>query len=98
MMTRILFTVLILLLLPSQNVSFASTKAHKSSAKHSKSKIISKQVAINIAKSEVRGKVLSAKLIQSKGPAVYRIKMLVGKSRIRTIFVDGYRAQVIRIN
>lgn len=98
MLTRILLILFIFLMLPSQNVSFASTRSHSHSVKHSKQNIISKQTAISIANSEVRGKVLSAKLIRSKGPAVYRIKMLVGKSRIRTIFVDGSSATVIRIN
>jgi len=102
MLTRVLLILFILLMLPSQHVSLASTNAstrsHSHSVKHSKQNIISKQTAISIANSEVRGKVLSAKLIRSKGPAVYRIKMLVGKSRIRTIFVDGSSATVIRIN
>jgi uncharacterized membrane protein YkoI len=61
-------------------------------------RVISKKDAINIAKSEVRGKDLSAKKIDSKGPPVYRIKMLVGDSRVRTVFVDGQTGKVIRIN
>ena len=61
-------------------------------------RVISKKAAINIAKSEVKGKVLSAKKIDSKGPPVYRIKMLVGDSRVRTVFVDGQTGKVIRIN
>ena len=61
-------------------------------------RVISKKAAINIAKSEVKGKVLSAKKIDSKGPPVYRIKMLVGDSRVRTVFVDGQTGRVIRIN
>ena len=59
---------------------------------------ISKGSAINAAKNEVRGKVLSADLIKSKGPAVYRIKVLVKDSRVRTVFVDGQSGKVIRIN
>ena len=59
---------------------------------------ISKAAAIKIAKNEVKGKVLSAKLIKSKGPAVYRVKMLVSDSRVRTVFVDGMNGKVIRIN
>ena len=63
-----------------------------------KRRTISKSAAIKVAKSEVRGKVLSAKLIESKGPPVYRIKMLVGESRVRKVFVDGLSGKVIRIN
>jgi len=63
-----------------------------------KQRIISKRQAINAAKSQVKGKVLSASLIRSKGPAVYRVKMLVSEKRVRTVFVDGKSGSVIRIN
>jgi len=76
----------------------ASSKTKQKAVKVVKKTSISKGSAIKIAKSEVKGKVLSAKLIKSKGPAVYRIKMLVGDSRVRTVFVDGYTGKVIRIN
>ena len=67
-------------------------------SKGSQVKTISKSSAIKRAKSQVKGKVLSATLIASKGPAVYRIKMLVGDSRVRTVFVDGVTGRIIRIN
>ena len=63
-----------------------------------KQRVISKSQAINAAKRQVNGKVLSATLIQSKGPAVYRVKMLVSEKRVRTVFVDGKNGVVIRIN
>ncbi len=63
-----------------------------------KPRIISKSQAISAAKRQVNGKVLSASLIRSKGPAVYRIKMLVAEKRVRTVFVDGKSGVVIRIN
>jgi len=66
--------------------------------KASDKNVISKSTAIKSAKDEVNGKVLSAKLIKSKGPAIYRVKMLVGDSRVRTVFVDGVSGKVIRIN
>ena len=59
---------------------------------------VSKAAAIKVAQSEVKGKVLSATLIASKGPPVYRVKMLVGEGRVRTVFVDGNTGKVIRIN
>ncbi|PCJ49929.1 MAG: hypothetical protein COA74_03825 [Gammaproteobacteria bacterium] len=77
-----------------QPVEAASNKSEQGN----KSRVISKKSAINVAKSEVRGKVLSAKKIKSKGPTVYRIKMLIGESRVRTVFVDGLTGKVIRIN
>ncbi len=74
-----------------------SNKSHK--VEQAEEKVtISKGAAINIAKSEVIGKVLSADLIKSKGPAVYRIKVLVTDSRVRTVFVDGLSGNIIRIN
>ena len=63
-----------------------------------KKRTISKSSAINVAKSQVRGKVLSAKLISSKGPAVYRVKMYLDDGRVRTVFVDGDSGRVIQIN
>ena len=92
---------LLLIQFTFSSVSEVQAAAGKSSAKSEqgkKNKTISKKSAIEIAKSEVRGKVLSAKLIKSRGPAVYRIKMLVGESRVRTVFVDGITGRVIRIN
>jgi len=76
----------------------AEKRSMKKVAKKSGKKIISKSTAINNAKSEVNGKVLSVRLIDSRGPAIYRIKMLVGESRVRTVFVDGINGKVIRIN
>ena len=67
-------------------------------SEESKARIISKRKAIQAAQSQVKGKVLSASLIKSKGPAVYRVKMLVSDKRVRTIFVDGKNGRVIRIN
>ena len=61
-------------------------------------RVISKRSAIMSAQSQVKGKVLSATLIQSRGPAVYRVKMLVSDKRVRTVFVDGQSGRVIRIN
>ena len=91
---------LILILLLQINIGAVYTlqAATSGTEQGSKVRVISKKDAINIAKSEVRGKVLSAKKIDSKGPPVYRIKMLVGESRVRTVFVDGYTGKVIRIN
>ncbi|MEL0035825.1 MAG: PepSY domain-containing protein [Gammaproteobacteria bacterium] len=66
--------------------------------KASKPRIISKSQAINAAKRQVNGKVLSASLISSRGPAVYRVKLLVSEKRVRTVFVDGRTGSVIRIN
>jgi len=82
--------------LPGVDVQAANKGAQQLAAKTTKT--ISKKKAINAAKSQVKGKVLSANLIGSKGPPVYRIKMLVGESRVRTVFVDGVTGKVIQIN
>lgn len=82
----------------ADNKERSASKPDKQSSKSSQTKVISKSSAINRAKSQVKGKVLSATLINSKGPAVYRIKMLVGDSRVRTVFVDGVNGRIIRIN
>ena len=77
----------------AQAVPYANAQA-----KQAKERVISKRQAINAAKSQVKGKILSASLIRSKGPAVYRVKMLVSEKRVRTVFVDGRTGSVIRIN
>lgn len=80
------------------NAQAASKKTEQKKIQVQKKKTIGKSSAINVAKSEVKGKVLSAKLIKSRGPAVYRVKMLVKDKRVRTVFVDGVTGRVIRIN
>ena len=90
--------ILILLLQFISCTAFNLQAAISNNEQGDKVRVIGKKAAINIAKSEVRGKVLSANKIDSKGPPVYRIKMLVGDSRVRTVFVDGQTGKVIRIN
>ncbi|MCP3673222.1 MAG: hypothetical protein GY829_01945 [Gammaproteobacteria bacterium] len=79
------------------NIQAASKKAEQKKAQVQRNKTIGRSSAMNIAKSEVKGKILSAKLIKSRGPAVYRVKMLVKDKRVRTVFVDGVSGRVIRI-
>ena len=79
-------------------VQAATSEKSKKVEKVKRPKTISKSSAIRIARNEFKGKILSAQLIKSRGPAVYRVKMLVGESRVRTVFVDGVRGKVIRNN
>lgn len=67
-------------------------------ASNEKERVISKGQAIAAVKSELKGKVLSATRIVSKGPPVYKVKVLLAKGRIRTVYVDGISGRVIRIN
>ncbi len=73
-------------------------KPARSSSQLQKSKMISKGSAISIAKRTVNGKVLSARMMSSGGSKVYGVKMLVGDSRVRTVYVDGKSGRVIRVN
>ena len=50
--------------------------------------------AIGKAKEKYGGKVLSAKEIESKGPLVYKIKLLLPNGRVKTVFVDGESGEV----
>lgn len=100
---RLIFIIGLQVLFASDNPLQAGEKKkfRDHSAKHTQQmqrQTISKGSAIHIARSEVRGKVLSARLIKSRGPAVYRVKMLVSDRRVRTVFVDGVSGKVIRIN
>ena len=52
------------------------------------------EAAIRKAKAKYGGKVLSAKEIRSKGPLVYKIKLLLPNGRVKTVFVDGESGEV----
>lgn len=96
---RYLVCIILLLGLAAFSPVSIETQTYASrNQEESKQRIITKRQAIQAAQREVKGKVLSANLIKSKGPAVYRVKMLVGDKRVRTVFVDGASARVIRIN
>ena len=96
---KTLFTLLLAsLLLMTAPLEIQAAQSESRAQSESKQRIISKRNAIKAAKSQVKGKVLSASLIQSRGPAVYRVKMLVSEKRVRTVFVDGKNGRVIRIN
>ncbi|WP_144395371.1 PepSY domain-containing protein [Pleionea sediminis] len=61
-------------------------------------KVISKGKAVAVAQKAIKGKALSAKLIKSRGPAVYRVKVLLDNGRVKTILVDGCKAKVLEVN
>lgn len=63
-------------------------------AKQGGSKKITLERAIKKAKAKYGGKVLSAKEIRSKGPLVYKIKVLLKNGRVKTVFVDGESGEV----
>ncbi len=58
---------------------------------------ISKGEAIAVVKRQLEGKILSVSLIDSQGPPVYRVKVLLDKGRVRTVFVDASNGRVVRI-
>lgn len=90
--------ILIFLLLPLiSGMSVASARKHSEQRTENVEAVISKGQAISAVKAELRGKVLSIHLIPSDGPPVYRVKILLSKGRVRTVFVDGVSAEVIRI-
>jgi uncharacterized membrane protein YkoI len=64
---------------------------------HSDCKVITKAKAISVAQKSIEGKALSATLIESKGPPVYRVKVVLEGGRVKTILVDGCTGQIIRL-
>ena len=58
-----------------------------------KSRIDAKQAAATV-KQKLGGKVLSVKLIESKGPPVYRVKTLSRSGVVKVVFVDGQSGKV----
>lgn len=54
--------------------------------------------AVRVAKRAVHGRVLSAEQIESLGPLVYRIKLLLDTGRVRTVYVDGESGDIIDLD
>jgi uncharacterized membrane protein YkoI len=84
--------ILLLILSSMLSLSASGTEESKSGCK-----IISKAKAISAAQKSIEGKALSASLIESKGPPVYRVKVVLEGGRVKTILVDGCNGQVIRL-
>lgn len=55
---------------------------------------VSLEQAIRSVRTKYNAKVLSATEIQSKGPLVYKVKILLPSGRVRTVFVDGQTGAV----
>ncbi len=88
-------TLIILIILG--NLSWIVDVAARSPSPANNNQLISKGQAISSVKNELKGKVLSIQLIPSEGQPVYKVKLLLSKGRVRTVFVDGFSGQVIRI-
>lgn len=56
---------------------------------------VSESAAVAAAQRAVKGRVLSVQLIESRGPPVYRVKILTEDGRVRTVHVDGQSGEVI---
>lgn len=56
---------------------------------------VSESAAVASAVRAVKGRVLSVQLIDSRGPPVYRVKILTADGRVRTVHVDGQTGEVI---
>ncbi len=57
-------------------------------------RISSKQAASRVKQRYQDSKILSINLIQSKGPAVYRVKTLSASGVVKYVFVDGTTGDV----
>lgn len=57
---------------------------------------IDAKAASALVKRKYGGKVLSIKLIDSKGPPVYRVKNLSDDGVVKIVFVDGLSGKVFR--
>lgn len=53
--------------------------------------ILSKSQAIALAKRKVEGKVLSAELVKTGQGSAYKIKILTGDGRVKTVVIDADR-------
>lgn len=58
--------------------------------------LISLEEAVRKAKRKHKGKVLSAKKSEIKGSLVYKIKMIIPDSRVKTVWIDGQTGEIIR--
>ncbi|OUR87066.1 hypothetical protein A9Q81_26740 [Gammaproteobacteria bacterium 42_54_T18] len=50
--------------------------------------------AVKNVKKQYSGKVLKAEKIKSKGPKVFKVKLLLPGGRVKNVFVDGATGQV----
>jgi len=50
--------------------------------------------AVKNVKKQYSGKVLKAERIRSKGPKVFKIKLLLPGGRVKNVFVDGSTGKV----
>ena len=56
--------------------------------------VVTLEDAVQSVKDKYPGKVLNAEKIESKGPKVFRVKLLLPKGRIKSVFVDGVNGEV----
>ncbi|NQD38193.1 hypothetical protein HPT27_14280 [Permianibacter sp. IMCC34836] len=87
--TSLLFS---LALLPAMPVAAASPALIIMAAQ---APAVSESAAVANALRAVKGRVLSVQLIESRGPPVYRVKILTEDGRVRTVHVDGQTGEVI---
>ncbi len=59
-------------------------------------RISNQQAASKIKRSVPGSKILSIKLIKSKGPPVYRVKTLSGDGVVKFVFVDGINGEIFK--
>jgi len=55
---------------------------------------VSVEQAVKNVKKQYSGKVLKAEKIKSKGPKVFKVKLLLPGGRVKNVFVDGSTGQV----
>ena len=80
----------------AQATSFSANKGWSSQWMLAAVAQITSEEAVKKAKRKYKGKVLSAKKSQIKGSSVYKIKMLMPDSVVKTVWVDGQSGQIIR--
>jgi len=61
-----------------------------------KADVITLEEAVKKAKRKNKGKVLSAKKRKIDGAVVFKIKMILPDSRVKTIFVDGETGDIMK--
>lgn len=83
------------LLMAAPLVSAAQTQSHIARPLPAlKKSAMTLEQAIQRVRGRYQAKVLSASEIQSRGPLVYQVKILLPNGRVRTVFVDGIKGEV----
>jgi len=83
--------ILVVFILPSAALAKNETKENPKQTKQYQCKLISRADAIRQAKKQLDGKVVGVQLSEKGARSTYRVRMLVGDKRVKTLSIRACR-------